>query len=63
MTMVIHFILDGLFHAVCGWLGAKLLYFVSAGRLDFDPLDSDLASWVGVGILIGIAVGIGWMLT
>lgn len=59
--MVIDLVVDFLFHTVCGWLGAKLLYVLTVGRLDLDPFDSDLASWAGVATLMSVAGAIGWM--
>jgi hypothetical protein len=57
---VLRFIVDLLFHTVCGWIGATFMSAMSLGRIDLDSGDgsseSVLAEWIGLLVLVGLIV-------
>ena len=54
------FLIDIIFHEVCGWVGATFLKIVTFGRIDLDwgegCSESILAEWTGLLILVGLIV-------
>ena len=55
-----HYLIDIIFHEVCGWIGATFLKIITFGRIDLDWGDgcteSILAEWTGLLILVGLIV-------
>jgi len=55
-----HFLIDILFHEVCGWVGATFLKIITFGRIDHDwgkgCSESILAEWTGLLVLVGLIV-------
>jgi hypothetical protein len=57
---MLQFIIDILFHDVCGWIGSKFMTILSLGRINLDSGDgsseSVLAEWIGLLVLVGLIV-------
>lgn len=55
-----HFLVDIIFHEVCGWIGAAFLRIITFGRVDLDWGEGDsesiLAEWTGLLVLVGLIV-------
>ena len=55
-----HFLIDIIFHEVCGWVGAKFLKIITFGRIDLDWVEgcseSILAEWTGLLGLVGLVL-------
>jgi len=55
-----NFLIDILFHEVCGWVGATFLKVITFGRIDLDwgegCSESILAEWTGLLVLVGLIV-------
>lgn len=54
------FLIDILFHEVCGWVGATFLKIITFGRIDLGwgegCSESILAEWTGLLVLVGLTV-------
>jgi len=57
---MLQFIVDLIFHNVCGWIGATFLKIITFGRIDLDwgedCSESVLAEWIGLLVLVGLIV-------
>lgn len=57
---MMHFLIDIIFHEVCGWVGATFLKIITFGRIDLDwgegCTESILAEWTGLLVLVGLIV-------
>lgn len=55
-----NFLIDILFHEVCGRVGATFLKIITFGRIDLDwgegCSESILAEWTGLLVLVGLLV-------
>jgi hypothetical protein len=55
-----NFLVDILFHEVCGWIGATFLKIIAFGRIDLEwgegCSESILAEWTGLLVLVGLIV-------
>jgi hypothetical protein len=55
-----YFIVDIIFHTICGWIGATFLKPITFGRIDLDwgegCCESILAEWTGLVVLVGLIV-------
>jgi len=57
---MLQFLIDLLFHDVCGSIGSKFMKVISLGRIDLDSgescSESILAEWIGLLVLVGLIV-------
>ena len=55
-----NFLIDIIFHDVCGWVGATFVKIISFRRVDLDwgegCSESILAEWIGLLVLVTMAV-------
>ena len=55
-----NFIIDLIFHTICGWVGATFLKIITFGRIDLDwgegCTESILAEWTGLLVFVGLIV-------
>ena len=57
---MMHFLIDIIFHEVCGWVGATFLKIITFGRIDLDwgegCTESILAECIGLLVLVALIV-------
>ena len=56
---MITFILDILFYGVCHWVGVVTVKAITLGKVDLsdeDPSEFFFLEWIGVGVLLAIAM-------
>jgi hypothetical protein len=57
---MLQFLIDLLFHDVCGWISSKFMKVISLGQIDLDSgegcSESVLAEWIGLLVLVGLIV-------
>jgi len=56
---MIAFIVEILFFGFCGWLGHVVVKLVTLGKVDLeygDSSESVITEWIGVGVLLAIAM-------
>jgi hypothetical protein len=55
-----HFLIDIIFHGICGWIGAAFAKVIAFGRIDLDwgegCTESILADWTGLLVLGALIV-------
>ena len=55
-----NFLIDIIFHEICGWIGAKFLKMITFSRVDLDwgegCTESILAEWIGLLVLVALIV-------
>jgi len=62
---MIAFILEILFFGFCGWLGHVAVKILTFGRVNLDYGDSSesvITEWIGVGVLLAIAMLISFLI-
>jgi hypothetical protein len=62
---MIAFIVEILFFGFCGWLGHVAVKIVTFGKVDLDYGDSSesvITEWIGVGVLLAIAMLISFLI-
>lgn len=62
---MIAFIVEILFYGFCGWLGHVAVKIVTLGKVDLDygnSSESVIAEWIGVGVLLAIAMLISFLI-
>ena len=61
---MIAFVLEILFFGFCGWLGHVVVKILTFGKVDLDYGDSSesvITEWIGVGVLLAIAMLISFL--
>lgn len=57
--VIIELIVDILFFSVCGWVGHMAVKILTWGKVDLewgDSSESVIAEWIGVGVLLALAM-------
>lgn len=56
------FLVQIIFHQVCGWVGGNVVKALTFGRVDLDQgkgcSESVLAEWIGLLVLVGLSVSV-----
>lgn len=59
---MLHFLVEMVFHTICGWIGSTSVKVLTFGRVRLDWGDncseSVLAEWIGLLALVGLTVSI-----
>lgn len=62
---MISFIVEMIFFSICGWIGHAVVKVLTFGKVDLDygdSSDSVITQWIGVGVLLAVAMLISFLI-